>query len=320
MRLLGLLFIPFIIALLLQMIAESHPLLPRIDKVEPPNWWVGHSLNPVRVLLRGQNLNRATVTIDGAGASVKRFQSNVRGTYLFIDIGIAPDAAPGNRLLHIRTPDGEATAHFGIDPPLSPTVGGQGFSPDDVIYFVLPDRFCDGDPTNNDPAKSPGLYNPAKTRSYHGGDFAGLRKKLPYLKDLGVAALWMTPIYDNADIAHPTLIFDNQHNIDYHGYGAIDYYGVEEHFGTLAELQALVAEAHRLGIKVIQDQVCNHVGPFHPWVEDTPTPTWLNGTLARHLDCDWKVWNLMNPHAHPRDPTGNPGGLVCRCSSRHQSE
>ena len=280
-------------------LSSSHAAPPVVEKVEPPHWWARHSVNPVRLLIRGQNLTGAKARIAGAGVAAGKPKVNANGTYLQIEVTIAKNAAIGAHPLTIETQYGRAVAPFRVEKPLPRGGRFQGFGPDDVIYLVLPDRFTDGDPANNDPVKSRGLYDPVKTRSYHGGDFAGIRGRLPYLKTLGVTALWMTPIYDNSDRANPARIYDNQKNIDYHGYGATDYYCVEEHFGTLTELKALVNDAHRLGIKVIQDQVCNHVGEFHPWNGNAPTSTWLNGTKQKHLDCDWQILNLMNPNATP---------------------
>ena len=101
---------------------------------------------------------------------------------------------------------------------------------------------------------------------------------MPYLKDLGVTALWLNPWYDNVNHLNEKERYDNLPITDYHGYGAIDFYGVEEHLGSMADLVALVQAAQGLGMKVIQDQVANHSGPYQPWVADPPTPTWFNGT------------------------------------------
>jgi len=106
----------------------------------------------------------------------------------------------------------------------------------------------------------------------------------------------MTPIYDNVNHAEN---YQGRHSADYHGYAAVDFYGVEEHFGDLRMLQKLVDSAHRLGIKVIQDEVANHTGPEHPWVQDPPTPTWFHGTPAHHLEESWQTYTLMDPHASP---------------------
>ena len=164
--------------------------------------------------------------------------------------------------LRIATPSGTTEALFDIAAPLSPEAGFQGFSTDDVIYLAMPDRFRDGDAANNDPAVSRGLFDRGKPVTT-GGDFTGIVEKLPYLKELGITALWLNPWYDNVNHLNEKERYDNLPITDYHGYGAVDFYGVEEHFGSLADLRALVEAAHRLGIKVIQDQVANH-GPCPP--------------------------------------------------------
>lgn len=135
-----------------------------------------------------------------------------------------------------------------------------------------------------------------KSHYYHGGDLQGVINHLPYLKELGVTAIWMTPIYDNSD---QLATFNNEGFTSYHGYGAVDLYGVEEHFGSMETLRALVGAAHKMDIKVIQDEVENHTGPDHPWVQDPPTPTWFNGTAANHINETWQTWTLMDPHATP---------------------
>jgi glycosidase len=161
----------------------------------------------------------------------------------------------------------------------------------------MPDRFANGDPSNDDPAVTHGLFDRQKARYYHGGDLQGIIDHLPYLKDLGVTALWLNPLYDNVNRLNQRERYKGEGITDYHGYGAVDFYSVEEHFGTLAQLRELVDAAHRQGLKVIQDQVANHTGPYHPWVNDPPTPTWFHGTASHHVANRWETWTLIDPHA-----------------------
>jgi glycosidase len=181
----------------------------------------------------------------------------------------------------------------------------KGFSPDDVIYLAMPDRFANGDRANDNPAASPGLLDRAQPRAYHGGDLAGVRQRLSYLKGLGVTALWLTPWYDNVNHFNHLEKYtaDNRRDAsgvpstDYHGYGAVDFYGVEERFGDLPTLCALVDAAHRRGLKIVQDQVANHTGPYHRWATNPPTPTWFNGSVAEHLENKWETWSIADPKA-----------------------
>jgi glycosidase len=277
--------------------------LASVTKVEPPSWWAGHSINPVRVLLHGQNLGGARVEAVGEGIKTGLVRVNDAGTYIFVDVFIDKDAKPGVRMLRVSTALGSADTTFIIDEPLARAGRFQGFTPDDVIYFIMPDRFADGEPANNDPRKSPGLYDRTKGRYYHGGDFQGLIDHLPYLKELGVTAIWINPVYDNTDRLDEHEMYaeteggPRRPTTAYHGYGAIDFYGVEEHYGTLGKLREFVDKAHSMGFKVIQDQIANHTSPYHPWVADRPTPTWFYGTVENHLSNNWQKWTTMDPHA-----------------------
>ncbi|HEX8558485.1 MAG TPA: alpha-amylase family glycosyl hydrolase [Pyrinomonadaceae bacterium] len=276
---------------------------PSVTKVEPPDWWAGHSVNPVRVLLRGRDLGGARVEAVGQGMRTGLVRVNESGTYAFVDVHVEPGASPGPRRLRVTTAAGATEAPFAVAAPLARAGRYQGFTPDDVIYFIMPDRFADGDRSNNDPPKSPGLYDRAKGRYYHGGDFQGVIDRLPYLKELGVTALWINPVYDNTDRLDEREMYPEavggpkRPTTAYHGYGAIDFYGVEEHYGTAAKLRELVDRAHAAGFKVIQDQIANHTSPYHPWAADRPTPTWFYGTVESHLSNNWQKWTTMDPHA-----------------------
>jgi glycosidase len=270
---------------------------PSIIKVDPPNWWAGHTINPVRLLVRGAHLSGATVACPLLRCTAVR--SSASGTSLFVDVTVASGVAPGRYPITVRTARGTAAFDFTVQAPLSARGRFAGFGPDDVIYLIMPDRFANGDPSNDDPAIARGLHDRSKGRYYHGGDLAGVRQKLPYLKSLGVTAIWLNPIYDNTNQLNRKETYDNQPITDYHGYGATDFYAVDEHLGTMDEMRRLVDEAHALGLKVILDMVANHTGPYHPWVTDPPTPTWYNGSAERHINETWQTWTLGNPYATP---------------------
>jgi len=136
----------------------------------------------------------------------------------------------------------------------------------------MPDRFANGDPTNDEPAEFPGTHDRAKLRSWHGGDLRGIREHIDYLNNLGVTALWLTPVVRNAA------------EQDYHGYGAVDLYAVDPHLGTLDDYKELAAALRQQRMKLFFDAVPNHVGPRHPWVAKPPLPDWFHGTAQSHLD------------------------------------
>jgi glycosidase len=244
---------------------------PIVTKVEPPNWWVG--LTPeLLVLVSGRDLEATHVSCNLATLTVARTQATAGGKYLFVWLKIGADTKTGTAICRITAPKG--TTSFEL--PLAaraPTLGKfQGLSKDDVMYLIMPDRFANGDPTNDEPAEAPGSHDRAKPRAYHGGDLRGIKNHLPYLKELGVTTLWLTPIVKNGAAQ------------DYHGYGAVDLYAVEPHLGTLQDYQELVVTAHQQHLKVFFDAVPNHVGPKHPWAENPPLPDWFHGTLQHHLD------------------------------------
>jgi glycosidase len=276
-------------------IAAQTATAPQVLKVEPPGWWLGHAINPVRVLIRGRNLAGARVTAP-AGLRAGATKINATGTYCFVDIQISAQTRPGQRGLKITTADGVTEALFEVLKPFPRAGNFQGFSTDDVLYLIMLDRFADGDPSNNEPPQSRGIYDRRNKFYYHGGDLQGIINHLPYLKDLGVTALWLTPWYDNYDHPNEIELKEGKPSTGFHGYNPQDFYAVEEHFGTLAKLQELTSAAHRIGLKIIQDEVVNHTGPYHPWVDDPPTATWFNGTKQHHLNNVFQTWALHDPH------------------------
>ncbi|HEX3878236.1 MAG TPA: alpha-amylase family glycosyl hydrolase [Bryobacteraceae bacterium] len=285
------------IAILIAMTLRlGHAAAPVVTKVEPPDWPVEPQGITLRILIDGHDLTGAKVHAAFATGPVKISAS---GTHLFFDLTLPKSVPPGKYPISITTAEGTAQAPFSVAAAL-PTAGRfQGFDSNDIFYLIMPDRFANGDSSNDDPAVSRGLFDRSKSRYYHGGDFAGIEQHLPYLKALGVTTLWLTPIYDNANHLNERERYDNQAITDYHGYGAVDFYAVEEHFGTLDKFRELVDQAHQHGLKMVQDEVANHTGPYHPWVQDPPTPTWFNGTEAQHLSNTWRTWTLIDPHAPP---------------------
>ena len=266
---------------------------PSVTKIDPPSWWANHTINPIRVLIRGTNLSGAIIRSPSPALRLSNLRRS--SNYIFADLHISSTTKPGKYTLLV----GNAEVPFTIERPLAH--GFQGINKDDVIYLIMIDRFVDGDPNNNNPPDAPreaaDRHNP---RAFHGGDLRGIINQLPYLKDLGVTALWLTPWHDNWNGLNRC---DKPWcpNTYYHGYHAIDYYAVDDRFGDLATLRELVDKAHALGLKVIQDQVANHVGSQHPWVKDPPLPNWFHGTLANHQLNTFRNSALLSPHSHERD-------------------
>lgn len=260
---------------------------PIINKIEPPNWWVNYTPD-LTLLLTGENLGGAAVESESSGVVVRGANASANGHYLFVHLRLAPDLHPGTVNLQIKTAGGSASIQLPALARANPEGHFEGFSRDDVIYLIMPDRFADGDPSNDRPADSNGIYDRRQPMAYHGGDLRGIREHLGYLHDLGVTTLWLTPVWKNTDS-------------DYHGYHVVDFYAIDEHMGTMADYQSLVADTHKLGMKVLIDYVVNHTGPHHPWADDPPTSTWFHGTPEHHLAPSYKFNGLVDPHASPRE-------------------
>ncbi len=267
---------------------------PTIEKVEPPNWWVPDTLNPIQVLLTGTELQDATVTTASRGFKIETRYTSDNGHYLFVYLDIDKQVTPGRYRFQVTSGAGTGQFDFELNRPLKTDGRFRGFGPDDVIYLLMPDRFAHGGhPNESLPQTTAALDQSGDRRNggYHGGDLCGVLDHLDYLKDLGVTAIWMTPIYRNSSSNCPGA---------YHGYSTIDYYDVEPHFGTMADFKELVDVAHQKGMKIIQDQVANHCGPRHSWVEDPPTKTWFNNLdSVPKLRNNFDIASLADPYARP---------------------
>ena len=249
----------------------TNPDAPVVTKVEPPNWWI-HLTPEVMLLLSGKNLQATDVACNLPQVVVGHTQSTHHGDYLFVWLKIANDARTGTVICRIETPRGKTSFELPLSGRLSPIGRYQGLGPSDVLYLIMPDRFADGDPTNDPPASAPNTFDRKNPRAYHGGDLRGIREHLDYLKDLGITTLWLTPVVKNGAAQ------------DYHGYGAVDLYAVDPHLGTFSDYQDLVEIAHKNQMKIFFDAVPNHVGPLHPWVQAPPLPDWFHGGPQKHLD------------------------------------
>ena len=262
----------------------AKPVVPVISKVDPPNWWVG--LPAPMLLVHGEYLNGATIQIVAHGVTVAMQQASPNGHWLFIWLDTTK-ASPQTIKIVVRNTAGRASRDFPLSKRQINDKQFQGFSPADVMYLIMTDRFANGDTSNDHPTGTRDDDQSAP-RGWHGGDFRGIEQHLEYLQQLGVTTVWTTPVYDNTPSPQA-----------YHGYSATDMYSVDPHFGTLADYQHLAAALHQRGMKIVLDTVPNHVGPNHPWVKDEPTPAWFHGTLAHHSVAKADFRSIPDPHAAP---------------------
>jgi glycosidase len=253
--------------------------VPRLDKIDPPDWFTG--LPSPMLLLHGEGLNGAKFAVAGNGISLTRTQISANGHWAFLWLD-AKSAAPQTVTLTATNSSGSAQRKYVFAARSNDPDAHRGFNSADVLYLIMTDRFARAG--SDDP---PG-DNRSLPRGWHGGDLDGITEHLDYLKQLGVTTVWTTPVASNG--AMPDA---------YHGYAATDLYAVDKHFGTLADYRHLSSELHARGMKLVIDLVPNHVGVEHPWVGDPPAPDWFHGSLAHHPAVETDFYKLVDPHAPP---------------------
>jgi glycosidase len=251
---------------------------PSIDKIDPPNWWP-ELPDPV-LLVHGEHLDTAHITVTGKDVSLTRTQASANGHWCFLWL-TTKNAAAQTLTITAANARGQTQQHFLLKQREHNAVAHTGFSAADSLYLIMTDRFADGD-RSNDAAGNPR----ALPRGWHGGDFAGITQHIDYLKQLGITAVWLTPVVSNS--SRPE---------SYHGYAATDLYATDPRFGSVADYRALSESLHKQGLKLVIDLVPNHLGIQHPWVADPPAPEWFHGTLAEHHRVQYDFLQLVDPHA-----------------------
>ncbi len=258
---------------------------PKVQQVQPPNWW-SNLPNPM-VLLYGKNLADAHISSSVAGVSIRRTRFSQNGHWAFVWLDTS-DAPPQHFDLIVRNAAGQARVPYQLDKLHDPSQGYQGFSPADVMYLIMPDRFSQGNAPGPQLPKAAATVDRSNPHDYHGGDLRGIENHLDYLKQLGVTTLWITPLYAQDPVSE-----------DYDGYQPINMYQINPHFGTLQDYEDLAAAVHSHGMKLVLDIVANQVGPKSIWVTDPPMPDWFHGTPANHLAATEDFASIASPHAAP---------------------
>lgn len=270
-----------------------------MEKVDPPNWWAG--MPKPMLLVRGEGLRGAKFSLSDRTLGIEKVVASENGHWAQVWLTASPKEAETVTLRAVAGGE-KAEMRYTFEKRRAEGDGFAGFSSRDVMYLIMTDRFADGNLQNDGPdAKSAessaeAAAERAKSRGWWGGDLKGIEEHLDYLQELGVTTVWPTPVYENHEAS------------SYHGYGATDMYRVDEHYGTLADLQALAKALHARGMKLVLDTVPNHVGPGNPWVTDEPAPDWFHGTAAHHLKAETDFQALINPHAPERDKVGTLEG------------
>jgi len=258
---------------------------PTIQQVQPPNWW--SKFPDPMVLLYGKNLTNAHIASSVAGISVRRTKISQNGHWAFVWLDTS-DAPPQHFDIVVRTAGGQARVPYDLDKLHDPSQGFEGFTPADVMYLIMPDRFSQGNTAPPQLPKPAAAVDRSNPHEYHGGDLRGIENHLDYLKQLGVTTLWITPLYAPDPVSE-----------DYDGYEPVNMYQINPHFGTMQDYEDLAAAVHSRGMKLVLDIVANQVGPKSMWVKDPPTPDWFHGTPADHLAATEDFASIASPHAAP---------------------
>ena len=239
----------------------------QIEHVEPLNWWVGMKNPNLQVMVHGVDVGSTIPSIKYPGVTLKKTSKGDSKNYLFLDFEIAKTAKPGNLIINFKRGGKQVYSHN--YPLLKRTQDGskiKGFSSADAIYLVVPDRFANGDYTNDVVAGTKeNKINRAFEGGRHGGDLRGIINNLDYIKEMGFTAIWPTPVLEN-----------NMPEYSYHGYAITNHYKVDPRYGTLDEYKELSKKASEKGLKLIFDEVLNHTGSFYWWMSDLPFKNWLN--------------------------------------------
>ena len=241
----------------------------KIDRIEPTDWYVGLKDASLQLMVYGKDIKTADVTTDYPGVKIDSLVRLDSPNYLLGYMNVK-DAQPGTMTLLFQQGKQKKKVNYTLKAREKKGEERYGFSNADVLYMLMPDRFASGR-TNNDQIKGMRPYKNDRTQPSlrHGGDLEGIRQHLDYFKELGVTALWFTPVLENDSPDHGT-------QSTYHGYATTNYYRVDPRFGSNEEYRQLCDEAHAKGIKIVMDMIFNHSGYEHPWTLDMPSKDWLN--------------------------------------------
>lgn len=270
-------------------------------EVYPSNWFTGMKWNKVQLLVRGtyNGFNNEKVKIQYPGIQLQKVQPLEHGKYMAIDLLVSPAAKPGEVAIQFSKGNAVNTVKW----PLKARRPGKnkdfakGVTSADFIYFLMPDRFSNGNESND---RVTGMRDQSLNRDSiylrHGGDLDGIINHLDYLQGLGVTALWTTPVLEN-DMPNRTE----------HGYAFTDHYKIEPRFGGAAAYKRLSDALHQRGMKLIQDAVYNHVGRFHGTFQEQPMKDWYH-QWPSFTQTSYKEQPLLDPYASKKDITRSSDG------------
>ena len=262
---------------------------PMVTNVEPPYWWVGMANDTLQVMLTGPDIAQASAEVDYSGVKLDRQVSLDSPNYKLLYFTIAPDAKPGKMPIRLNFNGRKHTLDYELKARDMKGEDYEGFSAADVLYLLMPDRFAQGDVAAATDLEYDDAPDRTQPSSRHGGNLKGIADKLDYLDSLGITAIWSCPVLEN-----------DMPGGSYHGYATTDYYRIDPRFGTNADWQELIAQAHKRGIKVVMDMIFNHSGSNHPWMKDMPSKDWYNHPEGNELT-NFRLSTIHDPYVSDYD-------------------
>ncbi len=284
MRSLKLIFVIFVWALVFAASGQAQS----VQRIDPPHWWVGMEHDTLELLLYGRKLDRLQeLKTEHPGVELLDIESLPNPNYALVRIRILENASPGSVEFRLAK---KSKALFSWTLKPHNRHKPRGLEPHDVLYLITPDRFANARPENDVSAQMrQKSVNRADEWARHGGDIEGIISKLDYLDDLGISALWSTPLLEN-----------DQPQASYHGYAITDFYKVDPRFGQQSDLKRLSDELHRRNMKHIFDMVYNHCGSFHPFETNPPSKDWIN-RWPQYTQTNYRAEAFIDPHASNYD-------------------
>lgn len=264
-----------------------------IKKIDPPFWYTGMNNPQLQLMVYGNHISNAKVSVNYPGIAIDSIVRLESDNYLLIYLHLNKAVKPGKMKLNFKVANKSFSTDYELKERRKAGSEHKGFDMSDVLYLMMPDRFANGNP-KNDQIKGMSTYQVDRNNpgNRHGGDFSGIEKHLNYFSDLGITALWFTPVLEN-----------NMEGGSYHGYAITDYYQTDRRFGTNEEYRTLIEEAHQRGLKVVMDMVFNHCSIEHQWIKDMPSKDWFNySNYKEHfVQTSFKLTTHVDPYASKYD-------------------
>lgn len=256
-----------------------------IKRVAPNFWWADMKNPELQIMLYGEGIASSDVSIKGKKIILKETvrQDNPNYLFLYVDLSDAPAQTFDIILTQGKK---QTTIPYELKQRTRKSEDIKGFTSEDVLYLIMPDRFANGNPDNDiveDMLEKKTDRNDPFAR--HGGDLAGIMQHLDYIADLGVTAIWLNPTQEN-----------DMPNGSYHGYAITDYYQIDRRFGNNEEFKELVDQAHGKGLKVVMDMIFNHCGSENYLFRDKPSKDWFN-FRSEYVQTSFKTASVMDIHA-----------------------